>query len=87
MLRAGIQRNGGKPGELKHLITRRKRKQIEIPRVVASEMGIAQTICLGKIGVVGLTIKHNMKWNSFGKQTERVKVPRRKEYIFQQYPE
>ena len=32
-----------KPGELKHLSTRRKIKQIVIPRVVAIEMGIAQT--------------------------------------------
>ena len=34
---------GGKPGELKHLINRRKRKQKVIPSVVASERGIAQT--------------------------------------------
>ena len=34
----------GEPGELKHLSTRRKRKQIVIPRVVASEIGPAQTI-------------------------------------------
>ena len=31
------------PGELKHLITRRKRKQKAIPKVVASEIGRAQT--------------------------------------------
>ena len=35
----------GEPGELKHLITQRKRKQIAIPKVVASEIGTAQTIC------------------------------------------
>ncbi len=34
---------GGKPGELKHLSTRRKRKQNVIPPVAASERGIAQT--------------------------------------------
>ena len=31
------------PGELKHLSTRRNRKQIVIPQVVASERGLAQT--------------------------------------------
>ena len=35
----------GEPGELKHLITQRKRKQKAIPKVVASEIGPAQTIC------------------------------------------
>ena len=35
----------GEPGELKHLITQRKRKQIAIPKVVASEIGPAQTFC------------------------------------------
>jgi len=35
---------GGEPGELKHLSTRRKRKQIVILRVVASESGTAQTL-------------------------------------------
>jgi hypothetical protein len=32
---------GGKPGEVKHLSTRRKRKQAAIPLVVASESGTA----------------------------------------------
>ncbi len=36
-------RKEGKPGELKHLSTRRKRKQLVIPLVVASERGLAQT--------------------------------------------
>ena len=35
---------GGQPGELKHLSNRRKRKQLVIPLVVASERGTAQTI-------------------------------------------
>ena len=35
---------GGEPGELKHLSTRRKRKQLVIPLVVASERGTAQTM-------------------------------------------
>ena len=34
---------GSQPSELKHLSRRRKRKQIVIPQVVASEKGIAQT--------------------------------------------
>ena len=34
---------GGERGELKHLSTRRKRKQNVIPQVVASERGRAQT--------------------------------------------
>ena len=32
------------PGELKHLSTRRKRKQLVILQVVASERGTAQTL-------------------------------------------
>ena len=36
-------RKVSKPGELKHLSNRRKRKQIVIPLVVASERGLAQT--------------------------------------------
>ena len=36
-------KSGGKRGELKHLSTRRKRKQNVIPPVVASERGRAQT--------------------------------------------
>ena len=35
---------GSQPGELKHLSNRRKRKQLVIPLVVASERGVAQTI-------------------------------------------
>ena len=38
-----IPREGGKRGELKHLSSRRKRKQTVIPSVVASERGTAQT--------------------------------------------
>jgi hypothetical protein len=36
-------REESQPGELKHLSTRRKRNQIEIPSVAASESGRAQT--------------------------------------------
>ena len=35
---------GGKPPELKHLSRERKRKQVVIPWVVASDSGTAQTI-------------------------------------------
>ena len=45
---------GGERGEVKHLSTPRKRNQIEIPSVVASERGIAQTSESNFIGVVGL---------------------------------
>ena len=41
----------GEPGELKHLITQRKRKQIAIPKVVASEIGPAQTVGSNTYGV------------------------------------
>ena len=40
----------GEPGELKHLSTRRKRKQIVIPKVVASEIGVAQTSPIMELG-------------------------------------
>ena len=45
---------GGERGEVKHLSTPRKRNQIEIPQVVASERGRAQTAGRNSIGVVGL---------------------------------
>ncbi len=38
-----VSREGGKPGELKHLISQRKEKTKVIPQVVASERGVAQT--------------------------------------------
>ena len=43
---------GGEPGELKHLSTQRKRKQLVIPLVVASESGTAQTTVV--TAIVGL---------------------------------
>jgi hypothetical protein len=50
---------GGEPGEVKHLSTRRKRKQSAIPLVVASESGTAQTgwtrVHPGLRGVMGMT--------------------------------
>ena len=38
-----IRGSGGRPGELKHLSTWRKRNQVEIPQVEAIERGGAQT--------------------------------------------
>ena len=38
------EQSGSKPGELKHLSTRRKIKQVVIPSVVAIERGTAQTV-------------------------------------------
>ena len=50
---------GSEPGEVKHLSTRRKRKQTAIPSVVASERGTAQTgwtrVHLGLRGAMGMT--------------------------------
>ena len=40
-------------GEVKHLSTPRKRNQTEIPQVVASERGRAQTRFSNRPGVVG----------------------------------
>ena len=45
----------GERGEVKHLSTPRKRNQIEIPSVAASERGKAQTAGSNSIGVVGLS--------------------------------
>ena len=44
---------GSEPGEVKHLSTRRKRNQNEIPQVAASERGLGQTIGIRTYGVVG----------------------------------
>ena len=43
-------RSGSEPGELKHLSTRRNRKQLVIPQVVASERGLAQTLLVTASG-------------------------------------
>ena len=45
---------GSERGEVKHLSTPRKRNQTEIPQVVASERGRAQTNGRNSIGVAGL---------------------------------
>ena len=45
---------GSERGEVKHLSTCRRRNQIEIPSVAASERGLAQTSPSDRAGVVGL---------------------------------
>ena len=46
--------SGSERGEVKHLSTPRKRNQFEIPSVVASERGRAQTVGSNINRVVGL---------------------------------
>jgi hypothetical protein len=48
----------GERGEVKHLSTRWKRNQFEIPSVAASERGRAQTVGSNTHGVVGLLRGH-----------------------------
>ena len=73
---------GGKRGEVKHLSTPRKRNQLEIPLVVASERGRAQTISSNTGGVVGLlqglpgkSKNRYVAEGSWNGQPKRVRVP------------
>ena len=50
--RIGVE---GERGEVKHLSTPRKRNQVEIPSVAASERGRAQTASSNTSRVVGLS--------------------------------
>ena len=54
---------GSQPPELKHLSRERKRKQIVIPQVVASEKGIAQTYSACGVRVVGPHLETVIKLN------------------------
>ena len=66
---------GGEPGELKHLSSRRKRKQNVISKVAASEMERAQTsvrACWGSDRTIDSTSLAEWFWES---QPERVKAP------------
>ena len=54
---------GSQPPELKHLSRERKRKQIVIPQVVASEKGIAQTWPACRLRVVGPHLETVIKLN------------------------
>ena len=63
------------PGELKHLSSRRKRKQHVIPGVAASETGRAQTDVRAQRGsdrVIDSQVLAEWFWES---QPERVKAP------------
>ena len=65
----------GEPGELKHLSSRRKRKQHVILEVAASETGRAQTsvrACWGSDRGIDSTSLAEWFWES---QPERVKAP------------
>ena len=56
--------HAGERGELKHLITRRRRKQNVIPPVVASERGRAQTVAVSATtGSWDRDIRDNIKRN------------------------
>ena len=56
--------HAGERGELKHLITRRRRKQNVIPPVVASERGRAQTAAVSATaGSWDDAIRNKMKCN------------------------
>ena len=66
---------GGEPGELKHLSSRRKRKQHVIPGVAASETGRAQTGVRAHRGsdrIYDSKVLAEWFWES---QPERVKAP------------
>ena len=66
---------GREPGELKHLSSRRKRKQHVIPGVAASETGRAQTEMRASRGsdrIIDSQILAEWFWES---QPERVKAP------------
>ena len=56
-------RKESQPRELKHLSTWRKRKQLVIPQVVASEKGIAQTYSACGVRVVGPHLETVIKLN------------------------
>ena len=72
----------GERGEVKHLSTPRNRNQSEIPSVVASERGRAQTACSNTGRVVGLPQgspgklpNREIAEGSWNGQPERVRVP------------
>ena len=80
----GMQRE---PGELKHLSSRRKRKQHVIPGVAASETGRAQTwvrAFRGSDCIYDLTILTERSWKD---RPKRVKAPYVKEESTEQDPE
>ena len=75
------------PGELKHLSSRRKRKQHVISKVAASEMERGQTgvrACRGSDRVIDSEILMERFWESLPK---RVKAPYMKDELTRRYPE
>ena len=78
---------GGEPGELKHLSSRRKRKQHVISKVAASEMERGQTgvrACRGSDrGIDSVNLMERF-WESLPK---RVKAPYMKDELTWRYPE
>ena len=75
------------PGELKHLSSRRKRKQHVISKVAASEMERGQTrvrALWGSDRVIDSAILVEWFWES---QPERVKAPYMKDELTWRYPE
>ena len=80
----GIRRE---PGELKHLSSRRKRKQHVIPEVAASETGRAQTgmrASRGSDRTIDSRVLAEWFWES---RPERVKAPYVKAELTEQDPE
>ena len=78
---------GGEPGELKHLSSRRKRKQHVIPEVAASETGRAQTgvrALRGSDRRIDSISLAEWFWES---QPERVKAPKAKDESARRDPE
>ena len=75
------------PGELKHLSSRRKRKQHVISKVAASEMERGQTgvrACRGSDRVIDSEILMERFWESL---PQRVKAPYMKGNLTWRYPE
>ena len=78
---------GGEPPELKHLSRARKRNQNEIPLVVASERGRAQTVMRASRGsdcIRDSVTAGERLWNS---RPERVRAPYPKPELTRQDPE
>ena len=65
----------GEPGELKHLSSRRKRKQQVIPGVAASETGRAQTRVRAPWGSDRVIDSRSLAEWFWESQPERVKAP------------
>ena len=78
---------GREPGELKHLSSRRKRKQHVIPGVAASETGRAQTDVRAHRGSDCIYDSMILVERSWKDRPERVKAPYVKVKLTEQNPE